>query len=357
MTDAERLARAYVDARSGEHAFTYVTWDDMGPEGRGANIAAAQSLIDSGRVTVNPDPTPDPTPDAAPLTAKQVVSQIAAWDTHTHFGEGCEPCPTCLAQGWMRSVPEPDYAEAIPVDTPLPELRAAVLAEALAHIADGRQCTKVVASAPPSHWCRNRSDRHRTGTYTSTRWCDTCIARDALERATYGRTVEGEGDTYDHADMAARLSQWLSPGGSMVGTGAHTVEVDPATMSAILDAAETTLDRNEPADDDVTRLAEMLRVGGPGYSGMARHLLEQGVTLLDPPPDPVVGSAEPLRDVTVTSLTPGRFSLVVDGQEWNQRCNAVTVNMVASEPSSITVTFPVMGKLEANAESVETDRG
>lgn len=55
------------------------------------------------------------------------------------------------------------------------QLRAALVA-----IANGRQCTSVVESAPPSAWCRNT---HRTidAKFGADRWCDACIANDALE--------------------------------------------------------------------------------------------------------------------------------------------------------------------------------
>ena len=58
------------------------------------------------------------------------------------------------------------------------------LRDALETIADGRMCTAVVDNAPPSSWCRNDPGRSRDSRYGATRWCDACIARDALG---YGR--------------------------------------------------------------------------------------------------------------------------------------------------------------------------
>lgn len=48
----------------------------------------------------------------------------------------------------------------------------------------------------------------------------------------------------------------------------------------------------EYTDDDVDRLAVMLRQSKGGVRDIARRLLERGVTLSDPPPDPAVVVAE-----------------------------------------------------------------
>lgn len=54
------------------------------------------------------------------------------------------------------------------------------LREALERIADGIQCEKVVQTASPSGWCRNRPDQSIDAPYTADRWCNACIARAAL---------------------------------------------------------------------------------------------------------------------------------------------------------------------------------
>lgn len=53
--DAERLARAFVAARQAAKSDSYA-WSELFPGMQQAYIAAAQSLIDSGLVTVAPDP-------------------------------------------------------------------------------------------------------------------------------------------------------------------------------------------------------------------------------------------------------------------------------------------------------------
>lgn len=59
----------------------------------------------------------------------------------------------------------------------------------------------------------------------------------------------------------------------------------------------------EYTDDDVTRLADMLTEIGVVYAvhTVARHLLEQGVTLPPPPPDPERSDAEVLVDLVALS--------------------------------------------------------
>lgn len=56
----------------------------------------------------------------------------------------------------------------------------------------------------------------------------------------------------------------------------------------------------EYTDADKTRLAEMLAGGVPWSSVTARSLLEQGVTLPPPPPDPAVMVAEVVRRSPLT---------------------------------------------------------
>lgn len=57
MTDAERLARAWFTARY-EDDRHFPAWDGLMSEQRVDHIAAAQALIDSGLVTVTPEPDP-----------------------------------------------------------------------------------------------------------------------------------------------------------------------------------------------------------------------------------------------------------------------------------------------------------
>jgi hypothetical protein len=54
--------------------------------------------------------------------------------------------------------------------------RIARYEETLRHIADGDDCTNY---RPPSS-CRTNSGRRRDSNEGATRWCDTCIALDAL---------------------------------------------------------------------------------------------------------------------------------------------------------------------------------
>lgn len=60
-------------------------------------------------------------------------------------------------------------------------------------------------------------------------------------------------EDYDHAEMAKRIGRWLAPNqGAWVGTMETSVEVDPRTMSRILDAAEAN-------SDEADRLRDGLR--------------------------------------------------------------------------------------------------
>lgn len=63
----------------------------------------------------------------------------------------------------------------------LPALLDAIerLRSGLEHIADGQECSNY--TGPP--WCRDDSGRSRDAKYGADRWCDTCIARDALTSA------------------------------------------------------------------------------------------------------------------------------------------------------------------------------
>lgn len=81
----------------------------------------------------------------------------------------------------VARVDHPDAELIAEARNALPALLDAVerLRSGLEHIADGQECTNYTGSP----WCRDDSSRSRDAKYGADRWCDTCIARDALTSA------------------------------------------------------------------------------------------------------------------------------------------------------------------------------
>lgn len=99
------------------------------------------------------------------------------------YGCGCPaPYDACthdepLTRAVGRLVNELRQAD---LDREKAHLRSAQLSDALRHIADGQHC----ASFTGRPWCRDPgSGRRREAANGADRWCDTCIALDAVEAA------------------------------------------------------------------------------------------------------------------------------------------------------------------------------